>query len=59
MEQTTLLYAVPACGALALLFAYFRSAWIRRQDAGTEEMAKIANHIREGAPTRGAPRARR
>ena len=47
--QQTLLYAVPACGALALLFALVRSSWIRRQDAGTEEMAKIANHIREGA----------
>ena len=47
--QQNLLYAVPVCGALALLFAYIRSAWIRKQDAGTEEMAKISNHIREGA----------
>jgi K(+)-stimulated pyrophosphate-energized sodium pump len=47
--QHTLLYLVPVSGALALLFAYVRSAWIRRQDAGTEEMAKISGHIREGA----------
>jgi K(+)-stimulated pyrophosphate-energized sodium pump len=47
--ETNLLYAVPVCGALALLFALVRSAWIRRQDAGNEEMGKIANHIREGA----------
>ena len=44
-----LLYLVPICGALALLFAWFRSAWIRRQDAGTERMSTIAQHIREGA----------
>ncbi len=49
MQQQTILYAVPVCGALALLFAYVRSAWIRRQDAGTEEMAKISGYIRQGA----------
>ena len=48
MEQN-LLYAVPVCGALALLFAFLRSAWINKQDAGTDQMAKISNHIREGA----------
>ena len=48
MEQT-LLYLVPVCGALALVFAAARSAWIRRQDAGTKEMAAIARHVREGA----------
>ena len=49
MELMNLLYLVPICGALALLFAWFRSAWIRRQDAGTERMSTIAQHIREGA----------
>jgi K(+)-stimulated pyrophosphate-energized sodium pump len=44
-----LLYFVPICGALALLFAGFRSAWIQRQDAGSERMKTIASHIREGA----------
>ena len=47
--QQTILYGVPVCGALALLFAFVRSAWIRRQDAGNDEMATIAGHIREGA----------
>ena len=47
--QQNLLYAVPVCGALALLFALVRSAWIRKQDAGTPEMAKISKHIRDGA----------
>ena len=49
MDLMNLLYFVPICGALALLFAWFRSAWIRRQDAGTERMTTIAGHIREGA----------
>jgi K(+)-stimulated pyrophosphate-energized sodium pump len=45
----SLMYWVPICGVLALLFAWFRSAWIRRQDAGNERMGTIAGHIREGA----------
>ncbi len=49
MSDQTLLWAVPACGAAALVFAWIRSAWISRQDAGTGEMAVIARHIREGA----------
>ena len=49
MEVKTLMYIVPICGVLALLFAWFRGAWIRRQDAGNERMRTIAQHIREGA----------
>ena len=49
MEMMSLMYWVPICGVLALLFAWFRSAWIRRQDAGNERMGTIAGHIREGA----------
>jgi K(+)-stimulated pyrophosphate-energized sodium pump len=45
----SLMYWVPISGVLALLFAWFRSAWIRRQDAGNERMGTIAGHIREGA----------
>ncbi|MGB5388916.1 MAG: sodium/proton-translocating pyrophosphatase, partial [Thermoanaerobaculia bacterium] len=45
----SLMYWVPICGVLALLFAWFRSTWIRRQDAGNERMGTIAGHIREGA----------
>ncbi len=49
MELKNLIFIVPICGVLALLFAWFRSSWIRRQDAGNERMITIAKHIREGA----------
>lgn len=40
---------VVGCGVLALLFAWLRSGWIRRQDDGNDTMRTIARHIREGA----------
>ncbi|MFH1277351.1 MAG: sodium-translocating pyrophosphatase [Candidatus Eisenbacteria bacterium] len=43
------IYLVPAAGVLALLFAFWKSAWVNRQDPGTEEMQTIAGHIRTGA----------
>ena len=49
MSQSTLYYLIPAAGALALAFAWLRSAWIAKQDAGSSEMQVIAGHIREGA----------
>jgi K(+)-stimulated pyrophosphate-energized sodium pump len=48
-HHTTLLYAIPAAGVLALLYAYVKAAWVKRQDAGTDEMQKIAGLIQEGA----------
>ena len=45
----TLLYLVPLCGVAGLVFALVRSAWINRQDPGSETMVRIAGHIREGA----------
>jgi len=44
-----LIYLVPAAGVLALLFALWKSFWVNRQDAGTEEMQTIAGHTRTGA----------
>ncbi|HEX9730674.1 MAG TPA: sodium/proton-translocating pyrophosphatase, partial [Thermoanaerobaculia bacterium] len=49
MDSQTLLYAVPVCGVLALVYAALKSGWINRQDAGNEVMTTIAGHIREGA----------
>ena len=43
------LWMVPASGVLALLFAFMKSSWINKQDAGNETMKTIANNIREGA----------
>ncbi len=49
MEQGTLQYSIVICGLAALLFAWRRSVWIRKQDAGDETMRRIAGHIRDGA----------
>ena len=43
------IYLIPLAAVLALIFAFVRSSWISRQDAGTPEMKIIAGHIREGA----------
>ncbi len=49
MDTQSLIYLVPISGLLALLFAWLRSSWINRQDAGNERMTVIAGHIRDGA----------
>ena len=43
------LWAIPVAGVLALGFAFWKSMWVNKQDAGTDEMKGIANAIREGA----------
>jgi len=44
-----ILYTIPALGLLGLLYTLWKSAWVKKQDPGTEKMQKIANHIYEGA----------
>jgi K(+)-stimulated pyrophosphate-energized sodium pump len=44
-----ILYLMPAFGVLGLLFVVWKSAWVAKQDAGTDKMKKIASHIAEGA----------
>jgi len=44
-----LLYASIGAGVVALLFAIWKTAWINRQDAGTDKMKEIGKAIREGA----------
>ena len=44
-----LLYAAMVVSLLALVFTWWRSAWIGRQDYGTERMKRIGEHIRRGA----------
>jgi len=36
-------------GLSALVFAFFKSLWISKQDAGNDSMKTIAKHIRDGA----------
>ncbi len=42
-------YFFPVMGVIALLFVMWRSAWVSKQDVGTERMATIAEHISKGA----------
>ena len=49
MDVQNLVYLVPLSGVLALIFAWLRSMWVGRQDAGNDRMQEIAGHIREGA----------
>ena len=44
-----LLYYLPVFGVLGIVFVVWKSAWINKQDAGTDKMKKIAGHIAEGA----------
>ncbi len=45
----SLIYAAPVAGILALLFAFIKTNWVNRQEAGDAEMVEIAARIREGA----------
>ena len=49
MDVTNLAYAVPGAGVLALAYASYKAAWVRRQDGGTDEMKEIGAQIQEGA----------
>ncbi len=44
-----IVYLFPVVGVIALLFVFWRSAWVTRQEVGTEKMAGIAHHIYVGA----------
>jgi K(+)-stimulated pyrophosphate-energized sodium pump len=40
---------VPAAGALALAYAFWKASWVRAQPAGNEKMQEIALLIKQGA----------
>ena len=44
-----LIYIIPILGALGLLYTFIKSAWVGKQEVGTEKMAKIAKNIADGA----------
>lgn len=44
-----ILYLLPGFGVLGLLFVVWKSAWVAKQEVGTDKMKKIAGHIAEGA----------
>ncbi|TVQ11474.1 MAG: sodium-translocating pyrophosphatase [Balneolaceae bacterium] len=45
----TIIYLIPVAGVIALLFTYLKSAWVTKQDVGTEKMARISANIAAGA----------
>lgn len=45
----TITYVIPVFGILALLYTFWRSAWVSKQEVGTDRMARIAKHIADGA----------
>lgn len=47
--MNNLLYIIPVCGALALIYTYIKSVWVSKQDPGNEKMRNIANYIADGA----------
>src|SRR6187402_1863981 len=44
-----LFYLVPAFGVIGLLYTIIKFAWVSKQDAGTDRMKEISQHIAEGA----------
>ncbi|MBU1069052.1 sodium-translocating pyrophosphatase [Myxococcota bacterium] len=47
--MNNLFYVVPAFGLAALLFAFWKTQWIKKQDTGTDRMREISGYVREGA----------
>jgi len=49
MNHETLLYLAGATAISALVFAWLKSAWIARQDPGSQKLQDIGQAVREGA----------
>ena len=49
MNMNNLLYAALGSGLVALLFAWWKTQWINKQDPGTARMLEIGAAVREGA----------
>ena len=47
--MNSLLYIVLLFGVLGLLYTFWKTTWIKKQDPGTDKMKKISGHISEGA----------
>ncbi len=45
----TLVYIIPLFGVLGLLYTFWKSSWVNKQDAGTDRMIRISGYIAEGA----------
>ena len=49
MEPVNIMYLTPIVAVAALIYAYLRAAWVRRQDEGTDRMKMIGGWIAKGA----------
>jgi K(+)-stimulated pyrophosphate-energized sodium pump len=49
MTKEALIYAIPVFGILGLAFTFWKSAWVAKQDEGTDRMKRIAHAVQEGA----------
>ena len=49
MDVSTIIYAAPVLGLLALVFMAIKSAGVSKQDPGNERMQRIGDNIAEGA----------
>ena len=47
--ENLLFWLVPAASIVALCLAYYFFRWMKKQDEGTDQMRKIASHVRKGA----------
>ncbi len=47
--MNNLIYLVPALGVLGLIVMAMKSAWVTKQDAGSDRMKEIAGYVAEGA----------
>ena len=45
----SIMYSIPVFGVIALLYTFWKSAWVSKQEVGTERMARIAKNIADGA----------
>ncbi len=44
-----LMLIIPVLGALGLLYTFWKTSWVKKQDAGTDRMQRISNSIATGA----------
>ena len=49
MGSSTITFATLALGIVALLYTFWKSAWVSKQEVGTERMGRIAEDIADGA----------
>lgn len=44
-----IIYIIPVFGVLALIYTFWKSSWVSKQEVGNERMARIAGNIADGA----------